>query len=201
MKAKSAATFEQMLAQVHTQLQNYEFSGVIPEELARDKLIMMITDTTLKKNLLKKLLSLEELITEARSHFGAKSHTEECESLGHAAEASMHELWSGRSQARGAQNRKKSQSWGKCGHCGKSHYKGKCPAYGKTCRKCNGRNHYAACCCSDASVKSRSNKVNSVDTDLLIDNHLEEDFIEQQQCCYVITNSNHSLPSEDMVTL
>ena len=99
MKAKPAATFEQMLAQVRTQLQKCEFNGVTPEEMACDKLIMMITDATLKKNLLKKQPSLEELITEARNHFGAKSHTEECESLGRAAEASVHELQSGRSQA------------------------------------------------------------------------------------------------------
>ena len=102
MKAKPAATFEQMLAQVRTQLQKREFNGVTPEELARDKLIMMITDTTLQKNLLKMQPPLEELITEACCHFGAKNHTEECESLGRAAEDSVHELWSGRSQARGA---------------------------------------------------------------------------------------------------
>ena len=101
MKAKPAATFEQMLAQVRTQLQKYEFVGVTPEELARDELIMMITDTTLKRSLLKKQSSLDKLITEARNHFGAKSHTEECESLGRAADASGHELLLEKSQARG----------------------------------------------------------------------------------------------------
>ena len=139
MKTKPAATFEQMLALVRIQFQKCEFKGVTPAELTRDKLIMMITDTTLKKNLVKKQTSLDEFITEACSHFGTKNHTEECESLGHAAEASIHELRSERSQTRGAQNRKKSQSRGKCGRLGKSHNKGKSPAYGKTCRKYNGR--------------------------------------------------------------
>ena len=73
--------------------------------------------------------------------------------------------------------------------------------YGKTCRKCNGRNHFAACCCSDAIAKSGFNKVNSIDTKLSIDNHLEEDFIELQQCCYVINNSNHTFPPEGAVIL
>ena len=29
---------------------------------------------------------------------------------------------------------------------GKSHDKGKCPAYGKTCNKCGGKNHFEAKC-------------------------------------------------------
>lgn len=34
----------------------------------------------------------------------------------------------------------------KCKFCAASHDRGKCPAYGATCHKCNGRNHYAQCC-------------------------------------------------------
>jgi len=40
----------------------------------------------------------------------------------------------------------------KCKFCGSFHNRGSCPAYGATCHKCNGRNHYARCC-----LKSRSN--------------------------------------------
>ena len=39
----------------------------------------------------------------------------------------------------------------KCKFCGSSHNRGSCPAYGATCHKCNGRNHYARYC-----LKSRS---------------------------------------------
>ncbi|XP_068674514.1 uncharacterized protein [Montipora foliosa] len=34
----------------------------------------------------------------------------------------------------------------KCKFCATSHDRGNCPAYGATCHKCNGRNHYARCC-------------------------------------------------------
>ena len=34
----------------------------------------------------------------------------------------------------------------KCKFCAASHDRGNCPAYGATCHKCNGRNHYARCC-------------------------------------------------------
>ena len=33
-----------------------------------------------------------------------------------------------------------------CRHCGTKHEARKCPAYGATCYKCNGRNHYSAVC-------------------------------------------------------
>ena len=33
-----------------------------------------------------------------------------------------------------------------CGKCGKSHEEGNCPAYGKTCNKCKGPNHFRAMC-------------------------------------------------------
>ena len=34
----------------------------------------------------------------------------------------------------------------RCGKCGKSHERGNCPAYGKTCDKCKGINHFKAIC-------------------------------------------------------
>ena len=44
-----------------------------------------------------------------------------------------------------------------CGKCGKSHERGNCPAYGKTCNKCKGPNHFKVMCHSkvqDRTVKS-----------------------------------------------
>lgn len=34
----------------------------------------------------------------------------------------------------------------RCGRCGSKHVAGQCPAYGKTCSRCRGRNHFAKCC-------------------------------------------------------
>ena len=44
-----------------------------------------------------------------------------------------------------------------CGKCGKSHERGNCPTYGKTCNKCKGPNHFRVMCRSkvpDRTVKS-----------------------------------------------
>ena len=40
-----------------------------------------------------------------------------------------------------------------CGKCGKSHERGNCPAYGKTCDKCKGINHFKAVCRSKVTAK------------------------------------------------
>ena len=40
-----------------------------------------------------------------------------------------------------------------CGKCGKSHEQGNCPAYGKTCNKCKGINHFQAVCRSKVTAK------------------------------------------------
>ena len=42
----------------------------------------------------------------------------------------------------------------RCGKCGKSHERGNCPAYGKTCDKCKGINHFKAICRSKVTVKT-----------------------------------------------
>ena len=41
----------------------------------------------------------------------------------------------------------------RCGKCGKSHERGNCPAYGKTCDKCKGINHFKATCHSKVTAK------------------------------------------------
>ena len=42
----------------------------------------------------------------------------------------------------------------RCGKCGKSHERGNCPMYGKTCNKCKGINHFKAVCHSKVTAKT-----------------------------------------------
>ena len=42
----------------------------------------------------------------------------------------------------------------RCGKCGKSHERGNCPVYGKTCDKCKGINHFKAVCHSKVTAKT-----------------------------------------------
>ena len=42
----------------------------------------------------------------------------------------------------------------RCGKCGKSHERGNCPVYGKTCDRCKGINHFKAVCHSKVTAKT-----------------------------------------------
>ena len=42
----------------------------------------------------------------------------------------------------------------RCGKCGKSHERGNCPTYGKTCDRCKGINHFKAVCRSKVTAKT-----------------------------------------------
>ena len=42
----------------------------------------------------------------------------------------------------------------RCGKCGKSHERGNCLAYGKTCDRCKGINHFKAVCRSKVAAKT-----------------------------------------------
>ena len=42
----------------------------------------------------------------------------------------------------------------RCGKCGKSHERGNCPVYGKTCNKCKGINHFQAVCRFKVTAKT-----------------------------------------------
>ena len=41
-----------------------------------------------------------------------------------------------------------------CGKCSKSHERGNCPAYGKTCDRCKGINHFKAVCRSKVTAET-----------------------------------------------
>lgn len=52
-----------------------------------------------------------------------------------------------------------------CKFCGKIHVRGKCPAYGKNCSKCNGKNHFAIVCKKKSVSKLTTENYNSDESD------------------------------------
>ena len=60
---------------------------------------------------------------------------------------SAHALFKRRPSGRGNNGQR-------CGKCGKSHERGNCPAYGKTCDRCKGINHFKAFCHSKVAAKT-----------------------------------------------
>ena len=69
----------------------------------------------------------------------------------------------GRSQSRGRSKSRSARPGGQklviqnCNFCGRDHDKGNCPAFGKTCDKCQGVNHFASKC-GKSSTQPEGNK-------------------------------------------
>ena len=51
-----------------------------------------------------------------------------------------------------------------CQYCGQSHAPRHCPANGKVCKKCSGRNHFAVVCRGGGSRKPGGKSVHTVDS-------------------------------------
>ena len=54
--------------------------------------------------------------------------------------------------------KKNSQFFSDCRYCGKSHDKEECPAYGKMCNGCGGKNHFEGKCTRKSKKKDKSHK-------------------------------------------
>lgn len=110
------------------------------DEMIRDKIVLGIKDINIKKELLKKnSLTLEEAVNICRS-----------------AEATSTQLknMSGRIPEENIKKITESRK-GKCRFCGNTHIfkKEMCPAWGKTCSNCKGRNHNESVCKKKKQVK------------------------------------------------
>ncbi len=65
-----------------------------------------------------------------------------------------------------------------CIRCGTTHDHGQCPAFGKTCLKCQGKNHYAKMCFSRKTRDPNPQKLHDVqDIDSLEDSDQDDLFI------------------------
>jgi len=125
--------------------------GALKDSLIRDQIVVVISDPKLRERLLRETdLSLEKAIKLCRITEQYKEQPKVFDSP--TAQASSIDTVR---KARVPVETEKTDDVKrivKCKFCGSSHNRGSCPAYGATCHKCNGRNHYARCC-----LKSRSN--------------------------------------------
>jgi hypothetical protein len=136
----------------------------VHDEAIRDRLVLGISDKQVRKQLIRnRKLTLNEAIEISRSaelieaemrKLDLKDNAEAV----HFAKGTQHNVHD---------NQRKQHALARCKFCGKSHEwnKSKCPAYGKTCDKCNGPNHFAIVC--------RKNQIRAVTESVPID--LEEE--------------------------
>ena len=124
----------------------------MPDEILRDHLVFGICDSKVRERLLRQsaltLAKTDEICRAAKSMSLQMKVFEENSST------SIHAVKPGREQAKSSETEK--STYRECWNCGyrHEHKKEACPALGKTCNKCNKRNHFAAKCRSQRSVKA-----------------------------------------------
>ena len=155
-------SFPQYLAVLRQQARLCNFQNIDEEQIMRDRLVCGIRDESLRQTMLaKQKLTLEECIMLCRGKEQATSQMAtmrtikqetETDSTGCHATDEM-SVFEAKRSSQISQGKEFNRSTFKrvsaaCQFCGHQHQRGaaNCPAYGKRCGKCGGRNHFAAVC-------------------------------------------------------
>ena len=144
--------------------------------LIRDKVVFGIINTAVKERLLREPdLSLQKALeicraaeaskSQVRAMTHAQSAQPEVNIVRHFRPRQAHGKSSSKSQKHSSSGNApvSSDFVHSCRYCGDSHARGRCPAYGKICSVCGGRNHFAAVCQGGGhrrNMSSHSNNVN-----------------------------------------
>ena len=157
-------SFDEYLAALRNLAKTCTFCDCMSKTLLRDRIVIGIRDPETRKLLLRKRnLTLNSCIDVCRSNEATAYQLKE---MGEKQE--IHKVTQGKgtrgsdqgsykgSSSRRSYEKHPSVPLIRCKFCGYEHerLKEKCPAYGKTCKKCNQENHFAQCCPPDFRKKS-----------------------------------------------
>ena len=126
--------------------------GLLKENLRRDRIVAGVRDTRVQERLLREPdLTLDKAMSICRAAEETKKQSEEMQS-----KTSPNQVDQLRHRKDKPRNRGKQDNQGKRDnqrkiylYCVSQHDKGRCPAYGKLCKKCGNRNHFAKVCLSN----------------------------------------------------
>ena len=122
--------------------------GDLTASLTKDMIVCGITDHTLRERLLRDGdLTLEKAIAAGHAAEETKRHAKELKEHQESADVhKVHRLKDKQPRIPDKKSKHPDSIINKCKFCGGSHQRGKCPAYGKRCHKCQRRNHFEVCC-------------------------------------------------------
>ena len=127
--------------------QTCNFCGCLQDSLIRDRLVLGITDESIRKKLLQeKKLSLSRAVDIRRSGKTTSMRLKELKNKA-AASGTNEEIDALKiKRTNNGRSRRERETIRSCRYCGGSHRRGDCPAYGQTCKKCVRRNHFSQVC-------------------------------------------------------
>ena len=131
-----------LLTDLRNKAKTCEF-GALRDTLIRDRIVCGIDSNTVRERLLRNTdLGLEDAIAAVRAAESSKTQLQKLNVPDRQVDAL------GKRQQNETDNKAKNNSkpGEPCRRCGTLHEKGKCIAYGKTCNKCHGENHFAKMC-------------------------------------------------------
>ena len=178
-------TYDQYRTALRKLAENCDFGSITPDELLRDRLVFGIRDARTRERLLREpaltLKRTDELCHAAESMVSQLKLVEEGQNSGVNALAPV-------TSTKNAQDRTQD-----CPNCGRQHDNRRrelCPAFGKTCRKCQKRNHFAIKCRSQRG----NSRVRAVD-------EREEQEEDEDSEAFPLQLQVHSLDDSQLVTL
>lgn len=162
---KEGQTFDSFLTELRKAVKTTGYTQ--PDEMIRDRVVMGIFDKNTQERLLREpKLTLTKTIDFCRATEASKTQSKilQNELQVDAIRGKKHSFQNSYKKTREKTSTTSSSSHGQssCKFCGYKHIpNGKCPAYGKTCAACQGRNHFAVMCPDQGSSKSHRSHENS----------------------------------------
>ena len=141
-------------------------AATLSEEDIKAQILYGCRNQRLRRKAMEKVSSFEEVCTLARSLEFAEQQTRQQSDVnivdsGYQNKSNYTKNNFGNRSNFGS--RKPNEALFSCKFCGRQHEKRNCPAYGKKCRKCDGKNHFAAVCNKSSSGHVRSITVDSTE--------------------------------------
>ena len=148
-KQKESETIEEFY-RVLKDLVRFCNYGNEEESIIRDRFVVGLIDQKLKEKLqLIHDLTLKKALETARQHELIKSQMK-------AQQAEVDLVSKKQFNSFRPSSSKSSNHKANCGRCGRQHFPGQCPAHGKECLKCGGKNHFAKVCHTKPRTRSES---------------------------------------------
>lgn len=164
-------SFENFISSLRTLIKSCRYCNGCINSMLRDRIVLGVRDNTTQQMLLRERdLTLEKAINICKAAETATAHSKtyrmEHDTVNKLTAHKRHE--SSASQQAGKQTKPNTARESKlCKFCGYNHVlqKEKCPAWGKLCKNCSGRNHFAKQCkgrVASAPAKAKPKAVHNV---------------------------------------
>ena len=138
---KHGKSFDQFLTELRKFATTCQF-GTFEDEMLRDRIVTGLRDHGHRERVLRETtLTLQKAIDICRTNEMAANQRLKMKQTD-----TVHLLHGNETRAHHADPRKNPRKIKNCKYCVDSHAAGKCPAFGKTCTKCNKKNHLAKVC-------------------------------------------------------